>query len=167
MSDAFDHGEFRTVLGNFATGVVIVTATGPSAPVGMTIGAFTSVSLAPPLIAFLPAKTSETWPRIQEASTFTINILSNGQEALCRAFARTSDQKFDGVAWTQSAHGSPHIGGALAWLDCELTSVFEAGDHDIAIGTVKSITRGEDAEPLVFYKGKFHGVVPNEVAASA
>ena len=163
MSETFDHTEFRRILGNFATGVVIVTAIAKDGPVGMTIGAFTSVSLAPPLIAFLPAKTSHTWPKIREAGKFTVNILSNDQEAICREFAQTSNEKFDRVPWELSDHETPHIIGALAWLDCGLHYVFEAGDHHIALGRVRSLGHGPNQKPLVFYRGRFHHLVPNEI----
>ncbi|MEL6335210.1 MAG: flavin reductase family protein [Pseudomonadota bacterium] len=158
MADSVDQREFRTVLGSFPTGVVIVTASTEAGPQGMTIGAFTSVSLEPPLVAFLPAKSSQTWPRIRDAGKFSVNILGKEQQELCRAFARPSSEKYDGVAWGESAHGTPHLDGALAWLDCDLDAVFEAGDHDIALGRVIALHRGSDDDPLVFFRGKFHTI---------
>lgn len=155
MVTEFDERQFRNVLGTFTTGVVIVSTTLGDKPEGMTIGAFTSVSLAPPLVAFLPAKSSKTWPKIRQAGSFTINILGHDQQALCSAFARTSEEKFNGVDWDQSPHGTPHLAGALAWLDCTLHGTFEAGDHDIAMGEVKSLSMGQEKDPLVFYGGKF------------
>ncbi|MEM8580989.1 MAG: flavin reductase family protein [Pseudomonadota bacterium] len=155
MSAAFDDRRFRDVLGTFTTGVVIVSTTLDGKPQGMTIGAFTSVSLDPPLIAFLPAKSSKTWPKIRSAGAFTINILAQDQEALCRAFARTSHQKFDGVDWFQSEHGTPHLAGALSWLDCTLNTVVDAGDHEIALGDVCALTQGKKDDPLVFFGGAF------------
>lgn len=164
MVESFDDREFRSILGNFATGVVIVTAMADTVPLGMTIGAFTSVSLTPPLVAFLPAKSSQTWPQIRGVRRFAINILSREQKDMCLAFARTSDRKFDGVAWRQSSHGTPHLVGALAWLDCDLDQVFEAGDHDIALGRVVSLSTGEGDVPLVFYRGSFHEIQLLEAA---
>ncbi|MEM9128391.1 MAG: flavin reductase family protein [Pseudomonadota bacterium] len=155
MMETFDQHEFRSVLGTFATGVVIVSTCLDGKPEGMTIGAFTSVSLAPPLVAFLPAKNSKTWPRIRKSEKFTINILGHDQEELCRTFARTSEEKFSGVSWVTSDHGTPHLEGALAWLNCKIYNEFDAGDHDIVVGEVSSLFRGQDKDPLVFHSGKF------------
>lgn len=155
MAALFDERQFRDVLGTFTTGVVIVSTIYEDKPEGMTIGAFTSVSLTPPLVAFLPAKSSKTWPKIRDAGLFTINILGHDQQDLCGAFARTSDEKYNGVNWEVSQNGTPHLAGALAWLDCTLHGTFEAGDHDIAMGEVKSLSMGPQKDPLVFYGGKF------------
>ena len=152
---------FRRVLGHFPTGVVIVTAIYDGAPAGMSIGSFTSVSLDPPLIAILPAKTSVSWPRIAAAGVFCVNILNARQEALCRIFATSGADKFAGVSWRAAASGSPVLAGALAWLDCSLEQVVEAGDHLIALGRVTSLDVGDDldegqvAEPLVFFQGGY------------
>ncbi|MEM1273293.1 MAG: flavin reductase family protein [Pseudomonadota bacterium] len=167
MSSAFDNTQFRAVLGTFPTGVVIVSTLLDGQPEGMTIGAFTSVSLDPPLVGFLPAKSSKTWPKIRTAGSFTINVLADDQRALCSAFARTSDQKFDGVDWHQSKHGTPHLAGALAWLDCTLHTTFEAGDHDIALGQVCALTRGADKPPLVFFGGQYRTLAVPEVSTAS
>ncbi|MEM9436829.1 MAG: flavin reductase family protein [Pseudomonadota bacterium] len=166
VSDTFDDKQFRATLGTFSTGVVVVSTILNEKPEGMTIGAFTSVSLAPPLVAFLPAKSSTTWPRIREAASFTVNILAHDQKALCSAFARTSEEKFVGVDWTLSAHGTPHLAGALAWLDCTLSEVFDAGDHDIAVGQVTALSRGEDKDPMVFFGGSFRKLAAPEQASA-
>ena len=158
MAKDFDDKDFRTVLGKFPTGVVIISAMCDGAPEGMTIGAFTSVSLAPPLVAFLPAKDSVSWPRIRQAGKFTVNILSPAQKDVCLTFAKTSDTKFDGIAWEMSGHGTPHIAGALAWIDCDQDQIVDAGDHDIVLGRAVALTRGADADPLVFFGGAFHGL---------
>jgi flavin reductase (DIM6/NTAB) family NADH-FMN oxidoreductase RutF len=152
---------FRRVLGLFPTGVVIVTAIYDGAPGGMSIGSFTSVSLDPPLIAILPAKTSVSWPCIAAAGAFCVNILNARQEALCRTFATSGADKFAGVSWRPAPSGSPVLAGALAWLDCSLEQVVEAGDHFIALGRVTALDVGDDqaedqvAEPLVFFQGGY------------
>ena len=158
MMTSFDEREFRTILGLFPTGVVVVSTMLDGRPEGMTIGAFTSVSLDPPLVGFLPAKTSGTWPKIRAAGKFTINILGHDQEHICRAFGRPSVQKYEGLDWTLSAHNTPHIGGSIAWLDCTMYQEFEAGDHDIAIGKVEVMTKGADRAPLIFFGGGYHTV---------
>ena len=148
---------FRRVLGHFPTGVVVVTAIGDGTPVGMSIGSFTSVSLDPPLIAILPAKTSVSWPRIASAGAFCVNVLSARQEALCRTFATSGADKFAGVPWRPSPSGAPVLTGALAWIDCSLEQLVEAGDHYIALGRVRSLDIDADqaTEPLVFFKGGY------------
>ncbi|MEM1075533.1 MAG: flavin reductase family protein [Pseudomonadota bacterium] len=166
MRAGFDDKQFRATLGTFSTGVVVVSTLLDGSPEGMTIGAFTSVSLDPPLVAFLPAKSSTTWPKIRESGMFTINILAHDQQAICGAFARTSDQKFDGINWHPSPHGTPHLAGALAWLDCHICNVFEAGDHDIVLGEVASLSRGEDKEPMVFFGGNFRTLAALEQASA-
>jgi flavin reductase (DIM6/NTAB) family NADH-FMN oxidoreductase RutF len=148
---------FRRVLGHFPTGVVIVTAIHDGAPAGMSIGSFTGVSEDPPLIAILPAKTSTSWPRIAAAGAFCVNILNARQEALCRTFATSGADKFAGVSWQAAPSGAPVLAGALAWIDCALGQVVEAGDHFIALGQVRSLDVSDDqiAEPLVFFQGGY------------
>jgi flavin reductase (DIM6/NTAB) family NADH-FMN oxidoreductase RutF len=152
---------FRQVLGHFPTGVVIVTAVNDGQPAGMAIGSFTSVSLDPPLVAILPAKTSTSWPAIEAAGSFCVNILSARQEALCRVFATSGADKFAGVSWRAAPSGSPVLAGALAWIDCTLEQVVEAGDHFIALGRVTALDMGEPDEeeglsgPLVFFQGGY------------
>ncbi len=149
-----DQGRFREVLGHFASGVTVVTAMEEGAPVGFTCQAFTSLSLDPPLVALAPAKSSTSWPRIAQAGAFAVNILSDRQEALCRDFAVSGGDKFSGVAWHVGAAGTPVLDGALAWLECELGIVHDAGDHELVTGRVLDLGVGEGA-PLLFYRGGF------------
>jgi flavin reductase (DIM6/NTAB) family NADH-FMN oxidoreductase RutF len=162
MSDGTVHPSiwFRRVLGHFPTGVVIVTAVYDGRPAGMAIGSFTSVSLDPPLVAILPAKTSTSWPAIEAAGAFCVNILSAGQEALCRTFATSGADKFAGVSWRAAPSGAPALAGALAWIDCTLEQVVEAGDHFIALGRVTALDVADPDEdhvsgPLVFFQGGY------------
>ena len=158
---AFDSSRFRHVLGHFATGVAVITAAAPSGPVGMAVSSFTSVSLEPPLVAFLPDKSSTSWPKIRSAGAFCVNILSVGQEELCAQFARKGIDKFAGVAWRSAPSGAPILEGGMAWIDCELTQTFESGDHFIAIGRVLQLEAAEYGVPLVFFQGGYgHFAVP-------
>src|SRR4051812_6550519 len=113
-----DSATFRKVLGHFPTGVTVITAETHGTPVGFTIGSFTSVSLDPPLVGFLPGKASMTWPDIEKAGRFCVNVLAADQGELCWRFARETDGKFDDLRWRPSPHGSPIIEGAVAWIDC-------------------------------------------------
>lgn len=165
---AFDSSRFRHVLGHFATGVAVITADVPSGPVGMAVSSFTSVSLEPPLVAFLPDKSSTSWPKIRGAGVFCVNILSAGQEELCAQFARKGINKFAGVPWRPAPSGAPILEGGMAWIDCELTQTFESGDHFIAIGRVLQLEAAEYGVPLVFFQGGYgHFALPRSSGPTA
>jgi flavin reductase (DIM6/NTAB) family NADH-FMN oxidoreductase RutF len=150
-----DSRTFRDVLGHFPTGVVIVTAVADGEPVGMVVGTFASVSLDPPLVAFLSTKTSTTYPRIREAGAFTANVVSASDEQLCRVFATQGADKFAGVEWSMSALGSPVLASAVAWIDCSIETIHGAGDHDIVVGRVSELSVGTGDGPLLFYRGGY------------
>ncbi|WP_240797207.1 flavin reductase family protein [Streptomyces sp. F001] len=152
--------EFRRVLGNFATGVAVVTAPaadGESGPAGFACQSFSSLSLDPPLVAFMVGRTSTTWPRIARAGVFCVNVLADHQGELCRGFAVSGADKFAGVAHDAApASGSPRLAGALAWIDCTIHAVHTGGDHLIVVGRVDALGTGEeDGRPLLFHKGRF------------
>ncbi|MFE1910592.1 flavin reductase family protein [Streptomyces anandii] len=155
-----DQGEFRRVLGQFATGVTVVTApaaAGEPSPAGFACQSFTSLSLDPPLVAFMVGRTSSTWPRIARAGVFCVNVLGARQDALCRAFAVSGADKFAGVAHDPSpVSGSPRLAGALAWIDCTVHAVHTGGDHLIVVGRVNALGTGAaDEPPLLFHRGRF------------
>ncbi len=155
-SSPLDRGRFREVLGHFASGVTVVTALEDGQPVGFTCQSFSSLSLDPPLILFAAAKSSTSWPRISEAGAFCVNVLEAHQEPLCRVFAETGADKFAGVGWTHASSGSPILEGVLAWVDCELEQIVDAGDHELVVGRVLDLGASPGA-PLVFYRGGFGG----------
>ena len=151
---SFDSARFRTVLGHFPTGVTVITAAGPDGPVGFTIGSFVSVSLDPPLVGFLPQKSSQTWPPLEQAGSFCVNVLSADQGELCWRFAKERDDKFAGVDWQPAPTSkAPVLDGALAWIDCTIESVSDAGDHIFVLGRVHGLDAGE-GEPQLFFRGK-------------
>jgi 3-hydroxy-9,10-secoandrosta-1,3,5(10)-triene-9,17-dione monooxygenase reductase component len=152
----FDEARFREALSHFATGVTIVTAMEDQGPVGFTCQSFTSLSLDPPLVALAPGKSSTSWPRIAEAGAFCVNILSESQEALCRNFAVSGGDKFAGVGWRAGTTGAPILAGSLAWVECELGIIHDAGDHELVTGRVLDIGIGE-GRPLLFYRAGFGG----------
>ena len=155
-TSSFDQGRFREVLGHFATGITIVTAMEDEGPVGFTCQSFTSLSLDPALIALAPAKTSTSWPKIAAAGAFCVNILSSDQEALCRTFAASGADKFAGVGWSTAATGAPVLDGALAFIDCHLEQIHDAGDHELVLGRVLDMGVGEGT-PLLYYRSGFGG----------
>ena len=151
----FDSAKFRQVLGHFTTGVTVITAAPESGPVGMAVGSFCSVSLDPPLVAFFPARTSTSWPGIQEAGSFCVNILREDQEEVCRRFASKDDDKFAGLGWSPAASGAPLLDGVLAWIDCDIASVSDAGDHFSVTGRVRDLAVSHDGAPLLFFRGGY------------
>ncbi|MFJ4784435.1 flavin reductase family protein [Streptomyces sp. NPDC088794] len=156
-----DATEFRRVLGHFATGVTVITATATdteTGPAGFACQSFSSLSLDPPLIAFMVGRTSTTWPRIARAGAFCVNVLGAGQGELCRGFAVRGADKFAGVAYDASPiSGSPRLAGTVAWIDCAIHAVHTGGDHLIVVGRVEALGTGDDTdvEPLLFHKGRF------------
>jgi 3-hydroxy-9,10-secoandrosta-1,3,5(10)-triene-9,17-dione monooxygenase reductase component len=150
----FDSAKFRQVLGHFATGVTVITAT-DAGPVGMAVGSFASVSLDPPLVGFFAGKSSTSWPRIRNAGAFCVNILAEDQEAICRVFASKDADKFAGVGWTTSSTGSPRLDHVLAWIDCDIDSVVDAGDHELVLGRVRELEVAAEGDPLVFFRGGY------------
>jgi 3-hydroxy-9,10-secoandrosta-1,3,5(10)-triene-9,17-dione monooxygenase reductase component len=163
-SSAFDAKQFRTVLGHFPTGVTIVSGMHDGEPVGFTIGSFTSVSLDPPLVGFLPMKDSVTWEAMSRSGAFCVNILSRNQADLCWKFAKSGndDDRFTGVTWHPGETGSPIIDRAVAWIDCTVEHVYEMGDHYFVLGRVGALDADADhdglpPQPLVFYRGTLGG----------
>ncbi|MEU6660565.1 flavin reductase family protein [Streptomyces sp. NPDC046821] len=155
-----DPGEFRRVLGHFASGVTIVTAPsdepdGP--PAGFACQSFSSLSLDPPLVAFMVARTSTTWPRIAAAGVFCVNILGADQGTVCRSFAVSGADKFAGVEHDPTpVTGSPVLAGVPAWIDCTIHAVHTGGDHLIVVGKVEALgTADGECSPLLFHQGKF------------
>jgi 3-hydroxy-9,10-secoandrosta-1,3,5(10)-triene-9,17-dione monooxygenase reductase component len=148
---------FRDVLGRFASGVTVVTTTSNDEPVGMTCQSFSSVSLDPPLVLFIPAKSSRSWPLIQRSGKFCVNFLAAGQAELSNTMASRGADKFGDVKWTPSrATGSPILEGSLAHVDCTIHQVHEAGDHYVVIGRVVDLGIDEgDVDPLLFFQGKY------------
>lgn len=168
MSDtaaAFDSAHFRQVLGHFPTGVTIITgmagaAGSPDAvPAGFTIGSFTSVSLDPPLVGFLPQVSSDTWTAMAPSGRFCVNVLGAHQGAECWRFAKKGvDDRFSDVAWHPGITGSPILDDAIAWIDCETEVVHTVGDHYFVVGRVLAMSHAEDdPKPLLFYRGKLGG----------
>lgn len=152
----FDPAQFRQVLGHFPTGVTVITAATDAGPVGMAVGSFCSVSLEPPLVAFFPDRGSATWPRIQPSGSFCVNILSADQEDVCRRFAMKGEDKFDGLGWTPAGSGSPLLDGVVAWIDCDISSITDAGDHHCVMGQVRELDVSTAHSPLIFFRGGYN-----------
>lgn len=149
---------FRDVLGRFASGVTVVTTVSGGDPVGMTCQSFSSVSLEPPLVLFVPARTSRAWPVIERTGRFCVNVLAADQEHVSAQMATKGADKFAGLSWRPAeVTGSPVIEGTLAHLDCTIHAVHEAGDHYVVIGRVEHLatTDRDVTEPLLFFRGRY------------
>lgn len=165
--DPTDGTWMRQVLGQYPTGVCAITAReDDGSPTGFVVGSFTSVSLDPPLVAFFADKSSTSWPKIERAGRFCVNVLGADHERLCRRFATKNVDRFEGVRWRPACTGSPIIDGVVAWVDCELHSVLDAGDHHIVIGRVRELDVEESGLPLLFFQGGYGRFTPLSLAAS-
>ena len=161
IAPTIDAQRFRHVLGHLPTGACVITTVDQGgAPIGLSCNSFTSVSLAPPLVSFCPARSSTTWPLMRPSGRFAVNVLAEGQEELCRRFALRGADRFAEVEWAPSVRGNPLLAGALAWLDCEIYAEHEAGDHTIVVASVLDLeTRSADG-PLIFFRGAYGGLRP-------
>lgn len=151
---------FRDVVGCFASGIAVITTMSGDEPIGLTCQSFSSVSLDPPLITFIPARSSRAWPLIQRAGRFCVNILAADQEHVSAQMATKGADKFAGIDWTPAAAtGSPVIAGTLAHLDCTIHAVYEGGDHYIVVGRVEHLEAHDPeaavTEPLLYFKGRY------------
>ncbi|MEJ2858517.1 MULTISPECIES: flavin reductase family protein [unclassified Saccharothrix] len=159
-----DPADLRSVMGRFATGVVVITV-GDEHVHGMTANAFGSVSLDPPLVHCCIAHTAVMHGALAGSGRFGVSVMSADQESAVRYFADRArplgPTQFDAVDWTPGKHtGAPLLTGALAWLECEVVDVHTAGDHSLFLGRVLSCQLGDDDHALVFYQGRFHPIVP-------
>ncbi|GAA4822756.1 flavin reductase family protein [Tomitella cavernea] len=150
-----DPRTLRTVLGNFCTGVTVITAHDGDRPLGFACQSVTSLSLDPPYVSFCPAKTSASWQAMRAAQTVCINVLAADQKDVCGRFAVSGGDKFEGLHWFHGGNGAPVVSGALARIEAELAFEHEAGDHTIAICRVTALEAGRDVGPLLFFRGGF------------
>jgi 3-hydroxy-9,10-secoandrosta-1,3,5(10)-triene-9,17-dione monooxygenase reductase component len=152
--------EYRQVMGHFLTGVTIVTGIRDGIPLGFTCQSFASVSLHPRLVTIVPSLVSTSWPGIAASGQFCANILAAGQAQLARDFAVSAGSgggsKFERVAWSPTKAGNPLIEGHLAFVDCAIVAIHEAGDHFIVVGEVLDVGLGADpaGRPLHYYRGR-------------
>jgi flavin reductase (DIM6/NTAB) family NADH-FMN oxidoreductase RutF len=155
---AIDFATFRQVLGSYPTGVCAVTALDQDGkPIGMVVGTFTSVSLDPPLVGFLPDKKSSTWPQIEGAGRFCVNVLGSDQQRICRQMSAKGPDRFLGVEYEVSEHNLPVIVGAIARIECTIHSITDAGDHWFVLGDVLGLEITRDEDPMLFHRGRYGG----------
>lgn len=152
---SLDPDAFRALMGRFATGVTVVTAVdADGSPRGMTVSAFASVSLDPPLIVVCIDKTASMYDTLFNGESFAVNILASTQEEIARRFAATGGQQFEGIGFTPGESGAPLLTDVLAYVECRRVSSAATGDHAVIVAeTLNASLR--DARPLLYYRGGF------------
>jgi flavin reductase (DIM6/NTAB) family NADH-FMN oxidoreductase RutF len=157
-----DASEFRRVMGHFPTGVTVVTTRQPDGRAcGLTVNAFCSVSLDPPLVLVCVERDADSHDCIGAAGFFAVNVLGEEKgEVLSRRFATFEiDDKFEGVPFGEHRTGAPVLEAALAWADCLVVESYPAGDHTIFLGQVLAAD-AVDGSPLVYYRGGYGSFHP-------
>jgi flavin reductase ActVB len=147
--------EFRAVLGRFPSGVTVVTTSGQDGSnQGMTVSAFCSVSLEPPLVLICIEKTASVHPALIASSGFVVNILSTDQEQIARRFSIIDIDRFEGVGYSKSASGFAILDDVLGIIECSTFALHETGDHTIIVGKVDSAT-ARTGTPHLYYRGGY------------
>jgi len=156
---SFSRADLKNAFARWATGVTVVTARAGDRIHGMTVSAFTEVSLEPPLVLVCIDKAAKTQSLIEAGGVFAVNILARGQESIAERFAskEAEDQRFSDLECETGVTGAPLLAGSVAQLDCRLESAHESGDHTIYIGEVVDV-RFSDGDPLVFYDRGYCGL---------
>ncbi len=159
--------DLKDAFSRWATGVTVVTARAGNRILGMTVSAFSEVSLEPPLVLVCADKTSNTHTLIAESQAFAVHILRRGQEELSNLFASKEDEhrRFDDLEHTSGTTGAPLLAGTLAMFDCRVRDAHEAGDHVIYVGEVVDLRLGDLDDPairgpLMFYGRRYHALTP-------
>jgi flavin reductase (DIM6/NTAB) family NADH-FMN oxidoreductase RutF len=150
--------DFRHAIGHFATGVTVVTSVGiDGEPVGTTANAVSSLSLDPPLILVCFDRSSQTLEAVLAHGAFAVNVLGARQQHLSASFARRGlAAAWDGVRHRRGQTGSPRLEDVIASLECTVEHRLDGGDHEIIVGRVREVeTSGDDAAPLVFWRGSY------------
>lgn len=157
-----DSNEFRRVMGHFATGVTVVTTKCNGKYHGLTVNAFSSVSLEPLLVSVNISVHADSHDLIREAGVFAVNILTQDQEHISRVFADPRvEERFAGVVTYESETGAPIIEGCMAYLEARVEHVYDAGDHSIFVGrVVEQRVLLPDAPPLLYYRGNYAHLIP-------
>ena len=152
-----DPKQLRSLFGRFATGVTVISTHDTKGNnYAMTVNSFSSVSLDPPLVMFCIIRESDTLKPIQDSGCFSVSMLSAEQQDLSNAMAKKGGpEKMNGVATFTAETGAPLLEGNIGWLDCKLWNTYEGGDHLILIGEVVDSGAPDEADPLLFFNGKY------------
>ena len=157
---AIDPELFKQALGSFASGVTILTTQDQEGQLrGMTVSAFCSVSLDPPLVLVCIDQKAECHPNLRGIGRFAVNILGEAQRELSRRFATKGIDRFEGVRVRPGATGVPLLDGALSVLECRVVRAHPAGDHTIFVGEVQEAEVAPEA-PLLHFRGRYGAFSP-------
>ncbi|GAA4232354.1 flavin reductase family protein [Actinomadura meridiana] len=150
-----DPSSMRAVMGNFATGVTVVSTSTPDGPAGVTINSFTSVSLEPPLVLFCIGRASRTWPAIERTGRFAASFLTGEQESVARRFCASGVDRFAGQDLVTASTGAPILARAAGFVDCRIDRVLDGGDHRVVLGRVVAAGVLNGGRLLVFAHGAY------------
>ncbi len=150
-----DQDEFRNALSRFASGVTVVTTKDAAGKFhGITVSAFSSVSLDPPLVLICIDRATVSHYAFEESGLFVVNVLSDRQEGLSERFASPVEDKFDGADFMLGDFGIPVLLGSLVNLECRIRNIGDGGDHTIFIAEVESATVN-DGDPLLYFRSDY------------
>lgn len=157
---SFSSRDFRDCLGQFATGVAVVTTrTQDGAKAGITINSFASVSLDPALVLFSVDHRAATHSLFAgDCTRFCINILSQDQKHISELFSAPGQDGWDGVEYENDSFGVPRFAGSLAAFSCERHAIHDGGDHSIIVGNVIELVMGNTGAPLLYYGGRYRAL---------
>jgi flavin reductase (DIM6/NTAB) family NADH-FMN oxidoreductase RutF len=150
-----EKAEFRRALGHFASAVTVVTVkTKAGEPAGITVTAFSSLSLDPPLVLICIDRRARLHDHFQRGGYYAVNILNEDQETVSRRFASSEPDQFREIGYSESAAGTPLIHGAVSAIECRIVDLLPGGDHTIIVGEVES-THVSEGKPLVYFRGGY------------
>jgi flavin reductase (DIM6/NTAB) family NADH-FMN oxidoreductase RutF len=157
VPELFDARAFRDALGQFPTGVAVVTASvgGETSHIGITVNSFSAVSLDPPLVLWCIDRRSRRHDAFVAAPSFTVSILSAEHKAVSARLAGAGEHNLDGLALLETRLGPPALADCLAVFECTRETVMPGGDHSVLLGRVQRFHRREDGAPLVFFRGRY------------
>jgi len=157
--------DFRRAMGSFATGVTVITVDQQGEVHGMTANAFTAVSLDPVLVLVCVDQRARTHAHLHARKRFGVNVLRNDQKAISEYYARSTETpqhaEEAGARFERTAHGTPVLQGALAYLECRLHTAQPAGDHTIFIAEVEEVMV-RDGEPLLYFRSQYRDIAPGQ-----
>lgn len=145
----------RHAFGSFPSGVTTLCAYLDGVPVGIAASSFTSVSLAPPLVSVCIQKNSTTWPTLRKVPRLGVSILSAEQSGVSTSLSKKDGNRFAGVPWHVGRGGSVFVDGACAWLDCQISTLVDVGDHELAIMQILGLRVDSSLNPLVFHRSRY------------
>ena len=147
--------QFRAALGSFASGVTVATTKDARGKLlGITVSAFCSVSLSPPMVLICIEKTAGSHYAFEESNVFVVNVLREGKADLSELFASQKDNKFEGVQFAPGIDGVPVLDNSLATLECRVKFSYHGGDHSIFIGEVEDV-KVDNGQPLIYFRSRY------------